>query len=550
MKRLALAGLVLGLIACSPSSGPQSGSQTNWLVACESSADCGDLDCVCGACTATCESDDACGNLPGSSCVGSGDSGSIALCDGQAPPAALCLPRCDDATCPAGTSCVAGVCAPAVAPTVAITIDAATRYQTLAGFGASLAYAEDAIVEHPDKAALYDLVFRDSGLDVLRIGNRYQGANDQDLLATSEIVSAATERLGRAPLLLMTSPSPPAALKANGSTLCTGDQASCTLRQLPEGGFDYAGFADHWRTSLDAYTNAGITLDYVSIQNNPNWAPPEGMQADACRFLPEEGTTTVTVDGAMVEVEYPGYREALAAVRAATADLVSVPRFAAPETTGPVAVGDFVSPLGASDLDAVALHLYGADALNVDVAALESVRELARALDRPVFQTEMQAEGLETAILVHHALVAAGASLYLQNDLVALTPETASVALALLTPEGIEAQAPYHALSHWAKSTDPGWVRVDARSDGAELLSSAWLSADERALTVVLVNGGSEERFTELLVGDLRSQLTRTTLTRTVFDGLERSTALGELPEDGVVSVPGRSIITVTLAAE
>jgi hypothetical protein len=46
------------------------------------------------------------------------------------------------------------------------------------------------------------------------------------------------------------------------------------------------------------------------------------------------------------------------------------------------------------------------DATAVDVAALEAIRDLAEQRDRPVFQTEMQAEGLETAILIHHALTA------------------------------------------------------------------------------------------------------------------------------------------------
>ena len=54
-----------------------------------------------------------------------------------------------------------------------MTIDPAARYQTLVGFGASLAYADDVIVARSDKDALYDLLFADSGLDALRLRNRY-----------------------------------------------------------------------------------------------------------------------------------------------------------------------------------------------------------------------------------------------------------------------------------------------------------------------------------------------------------------------------------------
>ena len=147
----------------------------------------------------------------------------------------------------------------------------------------------------------------------------------------------------------------------------------------------------------------------------------------------------------------------------------------------------------------------------VDTAALAPLPTLAEQRERPVFQTEMQADGLETAILIHHALTAGGASAYLQNDLVSLTRDMAKVALVLLTDDGFEPQGPYYALSQYAKSTDPGWVRVDATSDSTELLGSAWLSPDESALSVVLVNPGTEELDAEIVLPDaVRSRLVRT----------------------------------------
>jgi glucuronoarabinoxylan endo-1,4-beta-xylanase len=544
VKRAALTlAFALALAACGPSNAPQTGSQTNWLVACDSSADCGGLECWCGTCTAPCDGDAACAELGGASCVPADDAGSIALCGGQTAPSALCLDRCDADSCPAGSSCVAGVCAPSVAATVQVTIDRATRHQTLVGFGAALVFTDDDIVAHPQKVALYDLLFAESGLDVLRLHDRYEGSSAA-LAAASEIVTAASERLGHAPVVLITSGSPPAALKANASRLCAGDLAACTLVKLP-GGFDYEGFASFWRASLEAYASVGVAPDYLSIQNNPNWVPPAETPQEACRFLPVEGMTTIEVDGAPVDVEYPGYREALAAVRAAIADLPAVPRITAPDVSSAASLGEFVPPLAASELDVLALHLYDMDE-SVDVAALENVRALAAQLDRPVFQSEMQAGGLETAILAHHALEAAGASSYLQNDLVSLTEGTAPVALVHLTEDAFEAQGPYHALAHYAKSTDPGWVRVDSTSTQAELLASAWLSPDERSLTVVLVNSGLGDHQVELGMGEFVSSQ----VTRTVFDGIERSAVIGALASDRIVRVPGRSIVTVALASD
>jgi O-glycosyl hydrolase len=435
-------------------------------------------------------------------------------------------------------------------PSVQVTIDPAVRHQTLVGFGGSLAYADDVIVARPDKDALYDFLFVDSGFDVIRLRNRHDdGTGAQALQPAREIVAAAAERLGRTPFLFMTSTTPPAALKANGSRMCNGDVETCTLVKLASGAFDYAGFAEHWRASLEAYAAVGIAPDYVSIQNHPNLIP--ATPGDACRFLPQEGMTTVMIDGAPVDVAYPGYREALAAVRAALPDTPDTPRLGAPEGTGLLSVAEYIPELDSAGFDAVALHLYGQNATSVDLTALDAARAFADERAQPVFQTEMQAEGLDTAVFVHYALTLGGASAYVQNDLVSWTAEGAPVSLVLLKPVGFEAQGPYYALTHYAKSTDPGWVRIDATTDSSDLLGSAWLAPDENALSIVLTNPGSEDLDAELVLdGELGSRLARTKVTRTVFEGVERAAELGALPANGVVRVPGGSIVTVELAAE
>jgi glucuronoarabinoxylan endo-1,4-beta-xylanase len=530
MTRAASMALAFALMACSPAQNtPQTGSQTNWLLACDSSEDCGELECLCGVCTASCESEVACSALAGASCIAPSGEASIALCGGSPSDSGLCLPT----------------------PAVHVEIDATMRHQTLVGFGASLAHADDAIAAHAHEAALYDLLFEDAGLDALRLRNRYESAGEPSLQATRAIVEAAAARLGRTPFLFMSSGTPPAALKANESRTCAGDAQTCTLASVDGGGFDYAGFARYWRESLAAYASAGVVPDYVSIQNTPNWVPPEDAPLEACRFLPEQGTETLMIDGAPVAVPYPGYSEALAAVRAAIGDLPNVPRFAAPEVSSVSAIAAYTTALGATPADAFALHMYGQDAAAVDVASLETARDLAEQLARPVFQTEMQAEGLETAVLMHHALTAAGASVYLQNDLVALTPATASVSLVLLTDTGLEPQGPFYALLHFAKRTNPGWARIAASSDDAALLSSAWLSPDEDALTVVLINSGAEDRDAEVVVpAGLRAQLGQAEVTRTVFEGVERAAQLGALSAEGVVRVPARSIATIAFATQ
>jgi glucuronoarabinoxylan endo-1,4-beta-xylanase len=547
MKR-ALLGLLVSLLAgaCSPTPGPQGGSQTNWLVRCESSLECGSLECVCGVCTATCTGDADCDGLGSASCLSANDAGAVALCAGQAAPASLCLPRCDESSCGEAHSCVAGVCTPDGEATASVSVDETLRYQTLEGFGTSFGFAEDELAAHPHKLAIYDAM-ADAGLDALRFGNRHEGTLEP-LRAAGEIVVAMRERLGRTPLLFMTSASPPAALKANGSRTCAGNPIDCTLASLPTGEFDYAGLANYFRTSLAAYASVGIEPDFLSIQNNPNWVPPADNALPGCRFLPREGTATVTVDGVATEVAYPGYAEAIAAVRSALADLPAAPKLAAPEVTGVGSVDDFLSALSVSTFDSVAIHLYGEDAASIDEAKFAPIRSIAERTGRPVQQTEMRADGLDTAILVQHALTHGGASLYLQNDLTRSSDDPADVALFLLGSDHFETRLPYHALAHFAKHTDPGWIRVAASSEASDVLSSAFLAPDASALTLILVNASDRLQRVRLGFGALRAELERTEVRRTVFSGVERSTSLGELSDTGIVEMPAKSVVTVALA--
>ncbi len=88
-------------------------------------------------------------------------------------------------------------------------------------------------------------------------------------------------------------------------------------------------------------------------------------------------------------------------------------------------------------------------------------------------------------------------------------------------------------------------MRVGATSNMPDLLASAWLSPDESALTIVLVNSG---RSTFDVALDLDSTSPGSSkVTRTVFDGVERSADLGSLLAEGVVEVPSRAIVTIAV---
>jgi glucuronoarabinoxylan endo-1,4-beta-xylanase len=556
MKHLDFSGFALcfslfvALTGCEPPApGPQGDSHTNWLRTCERDNECSTgLSCVCGMCTARCSSDDACTSAPGSSCVRADAASTVAVCGGQAPPAAgMCLPTCEaPRDCADGQDCLAGACRPLAAPTSHVSVDTGSRLQMLTGFGATVGYAEDDITTAADPDALAEAMFSGLGLDVLRFRNRYTEDGEAPLHQAAAIVAAAELSLGRAPLVLLSSWSPPASLKQNGATFCS-DPTTCKLAKDATGAFDYAGLAAYWRSSLDAYAREGFVPDYVGIQNNADWTPSGGAVMEACKFLPREGTTNVMIGGAPVAVHYPGYDQALTAVMTALADLPTRPRILAPDLSSIVGAKEYLSVLAPAQVDAVSHHLYGSDAADLDLAGLQALATLGSDMSLPLFQTEMQADGFDTALLIHHAVAEGNASMYLQAALVGARsgPVTNRSALIGMDGKDIVLQEPYFAMSHFSRFTDPGWSRVAAETSTPGLLASAWLSPAHDALTIVLVNAGGHALTVDLDLG--AEQVRSAQLRRTVFDGSERFADLGGWTVTSTISLPPRSIATVVI---
>ena len=540
-------GVVLGLLCgtlcgCLPNDEPQSGSQTNWLRACVTDADCGSQSCQCGVCTHSCSGDSSCSDLPGSSCVAADDPAAIALCDGSMPSVgALCLALCSTAgVCEGQQACVAGACTVLTTSSAHVAINIESRYQSLAGLGSTLAYAEPDVIQYPNADELYAAMFENLGLDMLRLRNRYGYTGDDDLTSAATIINAGTASLGYRPTVILASWSPPASLKANGATVCQGEQDNCTMTRLPGGGFDYGAYAAYWLDSINAYTAIGAAPDYIAIQNNPDFIPTAADPGEGCKFLPTEGTSTVTVGGQEVSLEFPGYLQASNAVLGQFQRLGVMPKIIAPEVTTPALVGEYLGYLDISSFDAIGHHLYGSTPGSPDLAQLQQLDALSQSTGRPMFQTEMTADGLGTAELIHQTLVTEGASVYLHNALVA--PTVDSGALIVVGGTNLTLQPAYHALRHYARFTNPGWVRVAADSDQSNLLALTWVSP-AGAVTVIIVNTGVEPFNVEL--GLDVSDTAQSQVTRTVFDGVEQSADLGSLPSDRVVRLPAHSIVTV-----
>lgn len=379
-----------------------------------------------------------------------------------------------------------------------VDVNLAERHQTLEGFGAAIAWYDNWLTEHPNKAELYDTIFKDLGLDLLRLRNRYR-YQSEFLVESQEIFEQGSLSLGRDLTVLMSSWSPPPELKSNGLTDCT-EQDSCTLLR-DASGYPYQAFADYWSDSLDAYAQLGIVPKFISIQNEPDWHP-NGWEG--CVFAATESA------------DLPGYDRALEAVHARLEARDTRPLLLGPETIGITRgkVQSYTDAMNLSLLDGIAHHLYdGSTWQSPD--DFELALQSLRATSLPVFQTEFSAEtpdggAFETAWLIHNSLTQADAVAYVYWDLIWNWQGTSEGGLVALefpdearwqSERGYKIRGPYYSVRHFAKFTDPGWSRVGATTSSDSLRVSAFVSADEDALTVVMLNVGNTRRDVHLNTG-------------------------------------------------
>ena len=94
-------------------------------------------------------------------------------------------------------------------------IDTGDFHQTLTGWGASLAYYEGWLNAHPTKGEVYEAIFGELSLDILRVRNAHE--YDSAMIGrVKEYVVAAENSLGYPIELMVTSWGPPGRLKSTG----------------------------------------------------------------------------------------------------------------------------------------------------------------------------------------------------------------------------------------------------------------------------------------------------------------------------------------------
>ena len=356
-------------------------------------------------------------------------------------------------------------------------IDVNIRHQKIEGFGGSGAYYTMNLITHKKKTELFNLLFKELGLDILRIRNDYD-MEPNSMQATIEIAKSGEAALGRDLKILMSSWSPPAALKSNGNTI------GGTLKKV-NGKFVYDEFAQWWCNSVASYTKAGVKIDYISIQNELDYEAPW----NSCRFTPTEKLDT---NFAAFDIAFETIWHKLNAEMGS-----DMPKILTPESSGLGSSKEYIENLDSlSHVDGYAHHLYDCSgcgsAPDRFIPRMISYNNLAvQNGDKPIFQTEFEdepgtwADAINTALVIHNSLTVEKVAAYLYWDLFWAT----GTALVSMDDESSYTVKPtYYAFKQYSAFIDADWQRVETSTDNTGIRISAYISPDNKKLTAVIIN--------------------------------------------------------------
>jgi glucuronoarabinoxylan endo-1,4-beta-xylanase len=419
-----------------------------------------------------------------------------------------------------------------IEPTATGEIDAGTRHQKIEGFGAGGAHYTMEFTKHQKKAELYNLLFKELGLDIFRIRNNYD-MEPQSFDETVEVVKEGRAALGHDLKIMISSWSPPARLKSNRNTI-RGTLAKDNNKYM------YAEFAEWWAYSVAAYARAGVKADYISIQNEPDYEAPW----DSCRFNPTE------------DANMAGYNAAFEAVwqRLNSEMGTAMPKMVAPETYSLNTAIDYIDKLdNLSHVYGFAHHLYGcsgcAEAPDRYIPEMERLK--SKYGNKPLMQTEFQNEpntwvgAMNTAILMHNSLTVENVAVYLYWDLF-WGPTSGMVSLSPTDTSFYAIKPVYYAFKQYSAFIDSDWQRVEATTDNAGLKVSAYISPDNKKLTVVLLNTAPGTDIT------LNLSLKGTAISKgEVYRSSEKEKCInvGSFKAGELLKLPANSITTLALSA-
>lgn len=376
--------------------------------------------------------------------------------------------------------------APHNPPSNKITANPGVSHQEMIGFGAALTWWSDRVISSPHTKQIYDLMFADLGMDILRLKNWYYPQNypankdPQNMVtngdrvmfeATNEFYAKAKEYNPDIKILL-SSWGPPAELKSNnhlrqGTLKKDGDR------------FMYEEFGQYWVDILD---HISFKPDYISIQNEPGYINPGWT---TCMWSPTETATTAGFDKAIDEV-YERIK-----------DRPDAPLIMGPETENAIAFNNFMPFLENKDyMPIYAYHPYnfneGSPFTQID-PFLQEIK--SRFGSKPNIMTEYSnMSWFKTARFIHRNLTLANTSGYIYWELVWGDVNRKDYPMINIDGAGnYEVTGFYHLMKHFAKYIDYGYKRIDVTSSLQTVEVSAYSNPEGDRVTFVAINTDPRE---------------------------------------------------------
>ena len=421
------------------------------------------------------------------------------------------------------------------------------KKQTIDGFGGSIAYYENWVVAHPKRSLIYDYLFRDLGLSILRSRNMYmnEGGTNNGVNDTKTVVSEGKKRSSFD--IMMSSWSPPGKYKSNGKP--ANDETMATLATDAAGNFVYGDFAKWWYKSMLDYKAKGIDIKYISIQNEPNWNPGY----EGCIFMPTE--QTVYDKKLAKNVKVASYAKAFNAVYDTLAKYKSslnmYPKMIGPEVLGIENAwsgrpGDYTKYMDMSKCYAVAHHLYtGTDAATM----VTNMTVLNNAYPTiPKMQTEYSDKDWFTlSQIIHNSLVYENVSAYLVWEIIwpgsdFIDMENPWTSASWVNTNGFKVGTKYYAFKQFANFIKPGYSRIETSGGTSSLKVSAYLSPDAQKMSIVAINTATTKDSITVSTQDY------TVLSGNIFRTSDTENCiLSGTYSGGNIVLPPKSITTIAL---
>ncbi|MFA6936914.1 MAG: hypothetical protein WCQ67_01640 [Treponema sp.] len=377
-------------------------------------------------------------------------------------------------------------------------IDTSTTYQTIDGFGAAYTWYSDWLF-HENKTGdkAMDALFSDAKLSILRFKNEYEytkkgiAENGETMLKYYKGAEKRCAEYGEKPIVLMCCWSPPAALKSNNQINGTGDS---TLRKNSDGAYCYEEYAQWWKDSIKYYTNLGIHVDYVSIQNEVEFT----ASYDGCRFDAYENEKFASYAKAFVAVYH--------ALKKEFGD--SAPKMLGPETMSCewrtiLPYVKAIKELDEESFAGIAHHLYVGGTASEEKKSVDPDSFITNFMtmgnnfsDVKKWQTEYYiGHAIQQAELINNCLTFENVNAYLFWSGVWSTSnstfENADLSSVMWNGSWRKA-AKYYVMRHFSEYIRPGYTRVKAMSGSGDIKTSAYISPDKKTMTLVLINKSDE----------------------------------------------------------